>query len=166
MSWGYPGNGEGPSGPFFLGGSVKSRQGFVSNSSSSSFIVVGNTGNRESLPKHLLDSEGVLVISEDTGTTEFGWGPETLRSIEERICLCYVAARYTEDPDRSRERVTELLMREPGVTEVQVRFGDGDYGCYIDHQSVDDLIQMFEGQDLEAFLFDAGSYIEIDNDNH
>jgi hypothetical protein len=150
---------------------MKSRQGFISNSSSSSFIVIGDTGVNSVL-NPLYYQDGVLHLGSELGETEFGWGPDSLNDIGSRINLCFCAAMYARDPEQARQRIYDVLFNWiPDLYKVEgaptmEEYNNGDH-WYIDHQSVEEMSKMFDDdRQLARFIFDQGSRIELNNDNN
>lgn len=149
---------------------MKMRNGFVSNSSSSSFVVIGN-GNLMTPP----DVGAVFNLGEH-GETEFGWGPDTLLDWESRLNFAYLQSQYGGSKDWEkmlRDVVRDFLGCEinPVITINWQDTGDTP-GCvfaYIDHQSSaieGRNIKIFNDREtLRDFLFDNDSSIVLDNDN-
>lgn len=155
---------------------MKFRLGFVSNSSSSSFVVI--------------DFKSKLDTIKDTsfghyGTTEFGWGPNVCTDIYSKINFAYLQTLYLsknkekcpeEEPDCSQYKMLKKVMTQHlGINKISWKLSleydqpEYIYG-YIDHQSSAE-----EGRNLEIFdttktllhfLFGKGSKIVLDNDNH
>ncbi|MFW6002511.1 MAG: hypothetical protein ACOCQD_04150 [archaeon] len=164
---------------------MKIRNGFVSNSSSSSFIVIG-TGNL-SIPEH---NRADLNVPQDFGgQVEFGWGPETYYDFGSRLNFAYMQTQYaSQNGDPLLQKALEhtqghanswlhmleaVLRKNLGVTTINWNLDVDDYsgdGGYIDHQSnarEGENTEMFNSIDeLERFLFAEDSMIEEDNDNH
>ncbi len=140
---------------------MKVRNGFVSNSSSSSFIVIGTKE-----PVHpYSDSDPVFIVPDDCGgTTEFGWEIKDHYDFGSKLNWCYLQA---EGQPYWIGMIESVLMEELGVTEIKWNFAEGIEG-YIDHQSIGgDNRRMFDSREnLIAFLFSPDSYIHTDNDNH
>lgn len=157
---------------------MKIRNGFVSNSSSSSFIVIGSNVQDLQLKDETLEIGRY-------GETDFGWGPETIFDMHSRINFCLLQALYSND-DRNLHMLLDTLRNVYNDVFVCLLTGECDekiteelerskeYGKeiktgYIDHQSsaVEDCnIEMFESKDaLCSFIFARDSYIELDNDN-
>lgn len=147
---------------------MKIRQGFVSNSSSSSFIVIGDTGydawEVTDLDTYELDENGNLVIGDAIGTTEFGWGPEALKKLGDRINLAWVDVEGTPNQEIYNASLLKALQsRRPDIKGLvmQSRY------AYVDHQSQGMVRKAYQSQEiLERFLFDSGSRIVLDNDNN
>lgn len=141
---------------------MKTRNGFVSNSSSSSFIVIDNRGQM-TLPGTL---SGVYQIGAD-GHTDFGWEQTRYTDIHSKINFAYLQTKYV-NLDTSIEWLKMLnnVLKKHGASVVNPMYRDG----YIDHQSAASEganMEMFNTEeDLEAFIFGEGSYIQGDNDNH
>ena len=159
---------------------MKIRNGFVSNSSSSSFIIIGN--GEHSTERPCLVDDGVLVIG-NIGETQFGWERREYRSMWDKINFAYMQAMYLKggQGDAWLEMLNDVLKKKFNASSVVYLVGidwcgdevETEYGriCqgYIDHQSASyegDNTEMFDNEDsLERFLFCEDSYIQGSNDN-
>lgn len=161
---------------------MKTRNFFVSNSSSSSFIVISE-GPQDA---KLRIEDNVFVLGE-YGETEFGWQVKKYNDIYTKINFCYLQAQESDNQDYKNMLEKVLKEKFPDIqtilpvlgdwkcenktvehpvwgNEIQMRYG------YIDHQS-----SAYEGQNIEMFvseenlknfLFNDSSYIQNDNDNY
>jgi hypothetical protein len=150
---------------------AKTRFGFISNSSSSSFIVISNRGNY-GFPDWYKGKE--FVVDNNTGETGFGWGPRTYCDFGSKLIFAYFQAEMinkTEWINLLEEVVKEGTGASSIVWKVSTNdeWDSPDHG-YIDHQSASieyRNIEMFDSKEtLKDFLFNSQSYIELDNDNH
>ncbi len=167
---------------------MKIRKGFVSNSSSSSFIVI-KTGKYE-IESYKND---LIVIPMEDGVYQFGWQIEKYFDFSSKLNFAFLQALYSERFDYL-EMIENVLERELGIekiiftnpsalrincipltifdslrlTSVGPDPDDRYIDCYIDHQSIEDEnLEMFESEEiLKDFLFSRNSYIQNDNDNH
>ena len=152
---------------------MKIRSGFVSNSSSSSFIVIDNSGKYCSLPFDL--DNGLLVVG-DNGCCEFGWEETTYDSIYDRINFTYLQTDCGEDFNRLKMLEDVLKQQVKGLTKIIWNISykypskDGKIHGYIDHQSArceGQNMEMFKSNEtLRDFIFGRGSYIQGGNDNN
>jgi hypothetical protein len=142
---------------------MKIRSSFVSNSSSSSFIVIDNSG-KYNIP----DWSGIL----DVENREYGWGPERLDGIMDRITFSYLQAAYLQNK-KLVKMLEDVIKENTKITQINWIAnldGDGLDYSYIDHQScsTEDMnVEMFDSKDaLKNFIFGTKSYIQLDNDNY
>lgn len=161
---------------------MKTRKGFVSNSSSSSFIVISE-GPQDA---KLRIDDNVFILGE-FGEIEFGWQVRKYNDICSKINFCYLQARESDNQDYKDMLEKVLKEKFPDIHTILPILGDWNcdektiehpvwgndiqmrYG-YIDHQSSayeGQNIEMFESEDkLKNFLFNNSSYIQNDNDNY
>lgn len=165
---------------------MKIRTGFVSNSSSSSFLVIGASGNYDHEFYKSRIGKGIEFNGESS-TVEFGWGPETIYDVESRINFAYLQTLANTDPtsvifinslDGEKtwlDLLEKVIKNYTGATDIIWGITDNSdvkdktFG-QIDHQSSayeGENTQIFESEEvLKRFLFDVESKIELDNDNH
>lgn len=148
---------------------MKIRNGFVSNSSSSSFICVVNSNNKVIPEKHELFIDNEYKIGEhNTGEYQFGWQTSVYNDVISKINFSYIQAKILEEKGNSEP----IKMLEELLTDIykidKIKWTNID-AFYIDHASSaeeDRNCEMFESKEsLMNFIFDSGSYIDNDNDN-
>ena len=156
---------------------MKIRNGFVSNSSSSSFIVIGDTIDPP-------DLSGKSYIIGDSGDCEFGWDVREYRGYDTLINFAYLQIlcaqlevdhnRVALRPDEWLDMLIKSIITHTGATDVSFNLTDDSRNSfmnqgYIDHQSSvcdDRNTEMFEDDDtLARFLFSNQSFIQGGNDN-
>jgi hypothetical protein len=140
---------------------MKIRKGFVSNSSSSSFVVIGKKGDDSHKVINIIE-DGALTLGE-LGHDEFGWGPETIKDVFSRINFAKIQSDYNKSWFEMLEKV---IKEKTGCKTITWQM---DNFAYIDHQShasEGENIEIFENEKvLKQFLFCFDSLIELDNDN-
>ena len=160
---------------------MKVRNGFVSNSSSSSYVVIDRRELRDKDYLVFVKPDGKLIVDGSCGTTEFGWGPETISDAWSRLHFAYLQAVYANKSEWI-EMIEDSLKHHCGISEVEWlispsahwsasgRDKDGICYAYIDHQSCayeGGNTEMFDSHgNLESFIFGENSTINLDNDNH
>ncbi len=142
---------------------MKTRIGFVSNSSSSSFVVIGNTGDNSWRLKSDVQ-DGNLDLGND-GEVEFGWGPDDVTGMYSMINFAFLQA---EDNAEWMKMLEDVIKHEVGCETITWKVNDRY--AYIDHQSSaseGSNTEIFDDEDtLRRFLFCDDSSIHLDNDNH
>jgi len=155
---------------------MKIRNGFVSNSSSSSYVVINKSNLNDIIKFKYLAKQDVVVIPLKNGEKEFGW--EVIRYTgESKINFAYLQAMYANRPEWAN-MITKLLKENLDIERISVTIAcwNGDYNYvkvpdsgYIDHQSCATEganIEIFNSEeDLKYFLFCDESYIQGGNDN-
>jgi len=146
---------------------MKIRSGFVANSSSSSFIVIGNV-----IHSYNLENEKYSIGQ--FGKTEFGWEDETTGSVDGKINFAAMQAMYVKN-EVWMEMLTNVIKEQFGCSTVEnlISFEypvpDGKVEGYIDHQSSScegENTEIFESEEkLKLFLFSPDSFIQGGNDN-
>jgi hypothetical protein len=144
---------------------MKIRNGFVSNSSSSSFVIIDD---KNPIKKYEHKSD-CLNFAEDFGSYEFGWGPETIYDIGSKICWAYIQSQHMEYPEEWVEMLEKVIKENSNIKEFI--WDNVEETSYIDHGSfIDEMPEnknIFESEEnLKRFIFCEDSCIKVDNDNH
>ncbi|RPI83174.1 MAG: hypothetical protein EHM34_05725 [Nitrosopumilales archaeon] len=139
---------------------MKIREGFVSNSSSTSFIVIGKTGNLNKVTSN----DDKIYVDHDTGY-KFDWDHTITDDPKGLIAFAWMQAQYQKKPEWV-EMIKEVVFETTGcelICSIDIT-RDGYISC-IDHQSAEED-KMFKSKDiLKSFIFDKDSYVEMSNDN-
>ena len=149
---------------------MKVRTCFVSNSSSSSFIVISSDEDWT----HMLATEHDTLTfgPKHNGCCEFGWQEEQYFDVFSKINFCYIQCSYlsVDEQEYYLGMLEKVIKEYTGVSEIIWDFPEGNYDWYIDHQSSaeeGENMEMFDSEEhLKMFLFNNNSYIQCDNDNH
>ncbi len=154
---------------------MKIRNGFVSNSSSSSFIVINN----ENIFFESLDKNTLLIPDDFGGETEFGWEVEDYRDFGSKLNFAYIQTTYVNKELKEKwiSMLEKVLKEKLHINNVVVNLTEewnpeekNKKWGYIDHQSCaveGKNTEMFDSKEnLIAFLFSGNSYIHTDNDNY
>lgn len=147
---------------------MKIRHGFVSNSSSTAFIVIGYdpyiTAKGDYSKRNRVHCASREYVLGAQGATEFGWDPIRYSDFDSKANFAYLQAHYLED-ESLKARLLQVIEAHSGVP-VRVEMPET---AYIDHQSaaIEGMnLEMFESDDtLARFLFSDNSYIQGGNDN-
>lgn len=141
---------------------MKKRITFISNSSSSSFIVISNDDLDQ------LKDEDVLEVPTVRGEYEFGWQEERYDDFYSKLNFCVLQCQAVWNT-KGEEWFKMLQDVVKEKLNIDLKITNGVSG-YIDHQSSaveGSNTEMFDNkEDLKQFLFSSGSYIQNDNDNH
>lgn len=139
---------------------MKKRLGFVSNSSSSSFVVVSK--NSFEIKQTLSMSDGHLILGELGGDDEFGWDFIEYDDFLTKLNWVCLQADYAKNKEYKEMIENVLKDNIEGIDSIEWSLSG-----YIDHQSIgegnDDVFESEES--LKAFLFSPSSYIKTGNDN-
>ena len=133
------------------------------NSSSCHSVSVSSSGDYTSITPN---ASGSIIIP----SQGFGWEQETYNDPLSKLSyLCIYVRDWAREQNRARyfSQIWETVVDHTHCYNVSFA-GEDDGSGYIDHQSVEsnDLDWIFEDKKIKDFVFDRGSYIETDNDNH
>jgi len=159
---------------------VKYRSGFVSNSSSSSFLVITPeySPHYEKQDITYFIKDGVLYVNECWCGTEFGWCNVRYDHIGDKLAFAYLQCCYLHECGANKSELVDMIdsvMKEayPEIREINwdsIRYDFEDNDAYIDHQSnacANENIEIFDSvENMRDFLINPLSYIQGDNDNH
>jgi len=168
---------------------MKIRHGFVSNSSSSSYIVFGESSSRCHIPESAYTIDPItnkyqITLPDRNYTYEFGWEDWSYTDVMEKLNFASIQAHYMEDKPvvyaDYMEKILSAVTRDfkethPGESEdsLEVTFDFEKHGLcdypYIDHQSASyegENIEMFASdEDMDDFLFNPQTFVQGGNDN-
>jgi len=141
---------------------MKTRNGFVSNSSSSSFIIWSQDFKKDrSIEKIKALNISDRILTLEFGETQYGWQVERYDDFRDKVNIAYLLA---SGPDQL-EMLNKVLKEEFDVEGI-IFCADLTEG-YIDHQSREDDHEVFKDEDnLKNFLFNSNTFWQNDNDNY
>jgi hypothetical protein len=151
---------------------MKIRSGFVSNSSSSSFLIINNQGdkitNADKEMQFLRDEayrKGCLVFPNPRGRLEFGWEWEKSHDIISKINFLTILFYKSEKDEQSTK--LKKILEEYFKCEIEYDYDImNNNSAYIDHQSIEMIgYELFFEEDIEIFIFMKKSYLVTGNDN-
>jgi hypothetical protein len=148
---------------------------FETNSSSSHSIAICNTGSLhpDDIPVSDYYDDGVNAHTKCIVLTggEFGWEVESHHDALTKANYLAIAA----NTEARKQLLIDVLKEATGASEVVFACQTDEYNgprySYIDHQSApcegDAAAEAFESADaMKAFIFNRGSTLHTDNDNH
>lgn len=151
---------------------MKYRIGLVSNSSSSSFIIIDKNSHYEAANDAEIFNH-TLVITPNFCNMKFGWENVIYDSWREKLIFSYLQAKYVNN-QQWLDMINDVMCEHLGIKNIKWNINIDDYCswntyAYIDHQSASyegKNIEMFENKDvLKNFIFRRNSYIQGGNDN-
>ena len=174
---------------------MKYRKGFVSNSSSSSFIVLGKNleNHMDKIPEEILKFEHFnwdktqkyfsITLPVEEGEKEFGWEFERYTTFRDKLNFTIAQIMCLDEQPKLESKYKQMLINvlnkhvENGCVDILIDYNYFHWdsiieeSCHIDHQSayyewVESWHDIFLSEDiLENFLFNTESYIQCGNDN-
>jgi hypothetical protein len=142
---------------------TKIRRGVFETNSSSTHSISISSG-AETLEKLYVGEDGICRIEPG----EFGWEEDSFHDSSTKASYAMVWAQ-SYGSEEHREMLKKVIREATGAKVVEFCKADDEYypDGYIDHQSDDVCTPAFESENsLKAFIFNSGSYLVTDNDNH
>ncbi len=155
---------------------MKTRNGFVSNSSSSSFVVIAKKRDKE-IPIPVTFSNTLMIPRNLSGETDFGSYSGMFSDFDSKLNFLILQALYADDMDYI-SLIYQTLKQKFGNIDIKnnlrldfVDFDDGDdseeldklHFGFIDHQSIGEgFLEFFEGslEDKKKSLDSSDSLVE------
>ncbi len=153
---------------------MKKRIGFVSNSSSSSFIIISK--EKHKTVELDVGDDGTLEIGA-SGEYEFGWQYDRYSDFYSKLNFAWIQATYfSRDSENGGDdtwlQMIRDVLKENGVKKLHILLSTdypAKFQAHIDHassQREEQNCEMFESpRALETFLLNPLSYIQCQNDN-
>lgn len=154
---------------------MKVRTGFVSNSSSSSFIIIAKNLNHEM--NQPIAINGKLTIPRNShAETDFGRGAGYFDDFDSKLHFAILQALYSDNQEYIDMILKVLKRKFVGVSDIEINLKPDFYDDYeedgkvigdIDHESIgEQYLEIFEDEDtLYRFLFTADSYLYVGGDD-
>lgn len=157
---------------------MKVRTGFVSNSSSSSFVVVSDGTLDQKTEDAFMEStrkkHGKFVPFQNSAECEFGWEEKEYNDVDTKLNWAFLQAYYAKK-QMANEKPLALLRRlfkshRIDIDECALNKAVDSELAYIDHQSrcyeKGRHLDIFKSSvKLRSFLFDSCSRLVTGNDN-
>ena len=156
---------------------MKIRNGFVSNSSSSSFVII----DYKNKPSKIDMGIDTLIVSQEMGKNQFGWEEETSFDWGSKVIFCYLQTLYARNKyskfnlfaDTWLDMLETVIKDYTGCKKIEWLLSIENYtaenNSWIDHASsaVENRnTKMFDTyEDLARFIFGNKSFIQTGNDN-
>ena len=136
----------------------------TNSSSCHSMVIVENDKAESEIPKEITVELG-----------KFGWEEHFYSDFSTKLSWIYTVLQYLEDTEKRQEYIDKLKtsLEINGVETITFEDPEEDtdefgwHNWYVDHgdEYVQEVLDLFENNDLHNFLYCSKSYLHTDNDN-